>query len=844
MTVCLHCGQELGEGAQTGTMTAGDGTGPFCCTGCAAAYDLVRGLGLERYYERRSVDPTARPLRPDDAPAADYEPHARAEADGSRSLHLMVDGMQCAACVWLIESALSRRPGVGHARMNMTTRRLTVRWDPKTTDANAVVGTVAQLGYRAVPFDPDRLGGAQAKSEKELLRAMAVAGFAVGNVMLLSVSVWAGHSQGMGTATRDLMHWISALVCMPAIAYALRPFARSGLSALRHGRTNMDVPITIGVLLATGMSLFETIHSGEHAYFDGAVMLLFFLLIGRYLDQRARGRARSAAEQLLGLRANAVTVLNDDGTSAVVAPEQVVPGTTILVAAGERIPVDGRVSDGVSDLDTGLITGETVPGTARPGDQVFAGTLNLTAPLRLTVTAVGEGTLLAEIVRLMEVAEQGRAKYVAIADRVSRLYAPVVHLAALSTFAAWTLLGGVVWQDALMNAIAVLIITCPCALALAVPVVQVIASGRLMRQGTLLKSPTALERLAAIDTVVFDKTGTMTEGRPVPQLDGLAAGGLPADDLALAASLAAASRHPLARALAAAAPDVPVAMGVREIAGAGLSLQTADGEVRLGSRRFTGAPLKAEDAAGPELWLARPGEEPRRIVFLDAPRPDAAAVVAALKARGLEVKLLSGDRKGAVAVVAERLGITDWRAEQTPADKTAALAELAARGRSVLMVGDGLNDAPALAAAAVSMSPSTAVDVSQTAADVVFQGRLLRPIVETVEVARRSGRLVRQNFGIALVYNLCAVPLAMGGMLTPLLAALAMSSSSLIVILNALRLARGAVVKDLPARDIAVRELPGKESGDGRASLSDRDRAQPGRSGAGGLSVGAEIRPV
>ncbi|MBP2301684.1 heavy metal translocating P-type ATPase [Azospirillum picis] len=832
MTVCLHCGQELGAGIggeAAHALASTDGADPFCCTGCAAAYDLVRGLGLERYYERRSVDPTARPLRPDDGPAVDYEPHARAEADGSRCLHLMVDGMQCAACVWLIESALNRQAGVAQARMNMTTRRLTVRWDPQATDANAVAGTIAQLGYRAVPFDPERLGGAQAKGEKELLRAMAVAGFAMGNVMLLSVSVWAGHSQGMGVATRDLMHWVSALICMPAVAYALRPFARSAIGALRHGRTNMDVPITIGVLLATGMSLFETIHSGEHAYFDGAVMLLFFLLVGRYLDQRARGRARSAAEQLLGLRANAVTILRDDGTSAVLAPEQVVPGQTVLVAAGERIPVDGRVSDGVSDLDTGLITGETVPGTARPGDQVFAGMLNLTAPLRLTVGAVGEGTLLAEIVRLMEVAEQGRARYVAVADRVSRLYAPVVHLAALSTFAAWMLLGGAVWQDALMNAIAVLIITCPCALALAVPVVQVIASGRLMRQGTLLKSPTALERLAEIDTVVFDKTGTLTEGRPVPQLDGLAG-----EDLVLAASLAGASRHPLARALAAAAPGVPVAAGVREVPGAGLLLETPDGEVRLGSRRFTGAPADAADAAGPELWLARPGEEPCRILFLDAPRPDAAAVVAALTARGLQVRLLSGDRRGAVAAVAERLGIADWRAEQTPADKTAALADLAAQGRRVLMVGDGLNDAPALAAAAVSMSPSTAVDVSQTVADVVFQGRLLRPIVEAIEVARRSGRLVRQNFAIALVYNLCAVPLAMGGMLTPLLAALAMSSSSLVVILNALRLARGALVMDLPL----------KETGDGRASLSDRDRPQPGRVGAGSLSVGAEIRPV
>ncbi len=824
MSVCRHCGQEVTAVADS-AVVASDGTGPFCCSGCAAAYDLVRGLGLGRYYDRRSVDPAARPLRPEDGAATlDYSAHARDDADGAQCLHLMVDGLQCAACVWLIETAVGQQPGVVQARLNMTTRRLILRWNPAETDANRVVGTVAQLGYRVVPFDPDQLGGAQAKTERELLRAMAVAGFAMGNVMLLSVSVWAGHSQGMGTATRDLMHWISALICMPAIAYALRPFARSAFGALRRGRTNMDVPVTIGVLLATGMSLFETINSGPHAYFDGAVMLLFFLLIGRYLDQRARGRARSAAEQLLGLRANAVTILRDDGTSAVVPPEQVSPGTVILVATGERIPVDGRVVDGVSDLDTALITGESVPGSVRPGDQVFAGMLNLTAPLRLTVTAVGEGTLLAEIVRLMEVAEQGRAKYVAVADRVSRLYAPVVHVTALTTFLSWLLLGGVAWQVALMNAVAVLIITCPCALALAVPVVQVIASGRLMRQGTLLKTATALERLADIDTVVFDKTGTLTEGHPVPQLDGVAD-----DDLRLAAAMAATSRHPLARALAAALPGVPVASGVREIPGAGLEMDGAGGVIRLGSRRFTGAPEETQDAEGPELWLARPGVAPVRILFLDALRPDAVAVVAALRARGLEVRLLSGDRHGAVAAVAARLGISEWRAGQTPADKTAALADLTGQGRRVLMVGDGLNDAPALAAASVSMSPSTAVDVSQTAADVVFQGRMLRPIVESVEVARRSGRLVKQNFAIALLYNLCAVPLAMAGLLTPLLAALAMSSSSLIVILNALRLARGSVVKDLA---------------DGRASLSDRDRAEPGRAGAGGVSVGAEIRSV
>lgn len=819
---CLHCGQEV----------PGRGAG-FCCSGCEAAYALIRDLGLDTYYARRSIDPDARPIRPDeDAAPADFSAHVSVGADGRASLHLMVDGLQCAACVWLIETVLRRQPGVSHARLNMTTRRLTVTWDPAATDAAEVAGAVVRLGYRLVPFDPAKLEAAEAVKERELLRALGVSGFAAANVMLLSVAIWAGHSQGMGPATRDLMHWVSALIAMPAILYAARPFVRSAWAALSARRTNMDVPISIGVTLATGMSLAETIRGAEHAYFDSAVTLLFFLLIGRYLDLRARGRARSAAEHLLALGAAAVTVLDADGRGRVVRPGEVAAGMTVLVAAGERIPVDGRVSDGVSDIDTGLITGESVPGAARPGDQVFAGTLNLTAPLRLTVTAVGEGTLLAEIVRMMEVAEQGRARYVALADRVSRGYAPVVHLTALATFLGWVVLAGSPWQPALLNAIAVLIITCPCALALAVPVVQVIASGRLMRQGILLKSATALERLTGVDTVVFDKTGTLTEGRPELQgTDGAEDG-----DLRLAAAIAGASRHPLARALCRAVPGVPVASGVREVPGAGLGLDGPDGEIRLGSRRFTGAEEGAGshggmggESAGPELWLARPGRRPVRFAFSDALRPDAAAVVAALRAGGKRVLLLSGDRRPAVAACAARLGIEEWRAAQAPADKAACLEELARSGATVLMVGDGLNDAPALAAAHVSMSPATAADVSQTAADVVFQGIRLTPILEALDVALRSDRLVRQNFALTFLYNLLTIPVAVAGFVTPLIAALAMSSSSLIVILNALRLARR-------------RANPGQSHG--RAHISHSLGGGPGTPGPSGLPVVPEVRPV
>ena len=769
---CLHCEQPLPTGAPESVQ--------FCCAGCEAAYHTIHGLGLDTYYARRSIDPALAPPQPEEnAPARDYSALVQHGDDGIDRLYLMVDGLHCAACVWLIESVLARQPGVIGARLNMTTRRLRLEWRADETEANALVSAITSLGYKVAPFDPVRLADAQSRTERTLLRSLAVAGFAAGNVMLLSVAIWAGHFQDMGPATRDLMHWVSALIALPAIAYAGQPFFRSASAALRAGRTNMDVPISIGVVLTAGVSLLETMRGGPHAYFDSAITLLFFLLIGRYLDARARGKVRGTAEHLLALNATAVTVLEQAGGTALLPVERVAPGMIVLVAAGARVPVDGRIIDGRSDIDTSLITGESLPGAAGPGDAVHAGTLNLTAPLKLTVTAVGEGTLLAEIVRLTETAEQGRARHVALADRVSRLYAPVVHLLALIAFIGWIALGGLDWQPALMIAVAVLIITCPCALALAVPSVQVLATGRLMRRGILLKSATALERLVHIDRVVFDKTGTLTLGRPE-----LIEDDAPQETLDLAARIAAASRHPLAQALVRAVPGATAPDGVREEPGAGL----AWGETRLGSRRWTRVTGPVADSDGPELWLARPGEKPVRFRFRDTLRVDAAEIVSALKARGMIISLLSGDRPGSVAATAEIAGITDWRAECLPADKVAAIRAWVDAGETVLMVGDGLNDGPALAAATVSLSPTSAAEISQNAADAVFQGDRLEPILEILTVASRADRLVRQNFAIALGYNMLAVPLAMAGQVTPLIAAIAMSTSSILVIGNALRL--------------------------------------------------------
>jgi len=766
--VCVHCGESI-RGADDSL---------FCCAGCASAHAIIGAAGLGSFYRRLEEKHAHRPVPLD----TEFASYARPAGTGETELDLLVEGLDCPACVWLLESLLARNPAITRARAHLSTRRLSLRWRGPASDADGHVGLVAALGFRPAPYDVVAVAADDDREARELLRSLAVAGFAAANVMLLSVAVWSGHDGSMGDATRTLFHWLSAAIALPAVAYAGRPFFRSAVAALRAGRTNMDVPISIGVTLACVVSLHEARVGEQHAYFDSAITLLFFLLIGRYLDRRARGRARHAVRALLALTSRSATVVMADGTVASRRVDRLVPGDSLLVQAGERVGADGVVSHGRSALDAALISGESVPVSVEPGAKVFAGMVNLGVPIRVRVTATGERTLLSEIVRLVEAAERGRSRFVAIADRVARAYAPVVHVTALLTFLGWMLLGGLAWDRALLIATAVLIITCPCALALAVPVVQVVASTRLLRSGVLLLSPTVLERMASVDHVVLDKTGTLTLGRP-ELVDSSGDG----QALRIAASLAAHSRHPLAQALVRAVPDAAALEGVIEHPGQGLR----HGDVRLGSARFCGI-ANREDDGRPELWLARPGAAPVRFAFADRLRPDAAEAVAALQREGLAVELLSGDRPAAVARAAAEAGVMQWRAETSPAGKAERLAALAAQGRRVLMVGDGLNDAPALAAAHASISPATAAEATQNAADVVFQGDALLAVVEILRVARRADRLVRQNLVLALLYNFSAVPLAILGAVTPLIAAVAMSSSSLLVIGNALRLAARA----------------------------------------------------
>lgn len=699
---------------------------------------------------------------------------SRTLGNGLHQTALSIPGIHCGGCVQRIERTLSALPNVAAARVNLSTKRASVTWTGN--EPPALLESLNGIGFEAHLHDlePD----AADPGLSDMIRALAVSGFAASNIMLLSVSVWSGAA----AETRDLFHWISALIAVPALAYSGRIFFRSAWSALRHGRANMDVPISIGVLLAFGLSLYETIHRGSHAYFDASVSLLFFLLIGRTLDYVMRDRARVAVKSLGRLAARGACVVLPNGADRYLPIQEVAPGMTLRIMPGDRVPVDGTIAAGKSDLDCSLISGESAPRAMEAGDILRAGMLNLTGPLTVVAIAAAKDSFLADMLRMMEAAESGRSLYRRISDRASRLYAPVVHLAAFLTFLGWIFAEGDMHR-AITIAVAVLIITCPCALGLAVPMVQVVAARRLFERGIMVKDGGGLERLSEIDYVLLDKTGTLTAGNP--QLVG---DGTDRDTLALAAGIAAHSRHPYSHALTAAASrkqSVPAA-AVVEHAGNGVEAKIGNDVLRLGRPEWA----LAAGAVVPEntnVALSRNGQLLASFEFTDRLRRDGAEAVKLLVEMGLTVEILSGDREQPVRQIAEVLHVP-YFAGLTPLEKTRRIAELKASGKKPLMIGDGLNDAPALAAAHASIAPSTAADVGRNAADLVFLHESLLAAPDAIAIARSADVLVRQNLWLSVVYNAIAMPIAIAGFVTPLVAAIAMSGSSLAVIANALRL--------------------------------------------------------
>ncbi len=696
------------------------------------------------------------------------------EASALVDSRFTVPGMRCAGCIAKIERGLGEIDGVDAARVNFSAKRVAVRHVARVDD-EALISALEHLGFEAQPVAANPLAEDD-REAKRLFRALAVAGFGMMNIMLLSVSVWSG----AGGVTRELFHLLSALIALPVVAYSGRPFFASAAMALRYRRTNMDVPISIGVLLATGMSFYEVLTGGEHAYFDGAVMLLFFLLAGRSLDAMMRNRTRAGIGALLSRMGKSAAIVQNDGGTQRIAAENLFPGMTMIVAAGEALAADGTVVSGKGALDNAMLTGESTPEAVVPGDTVHAGAIALEGPLTIEITATQGDTALAEIARLMDEAGQSRSRYVRIADRASRLYAPAVHTLAVLAFIGW-MIAGAGWHQSLVIAIAVLIITCPCAMGLAVPAAQVVASGALIKKGLLVKDGTALERLAEVDIALFDKTGTLTLGEPRPDISHLDAR---AKSVALA--LAQASSHPLSRGLTASlrAEGVKPATlaDISEIKGEGIVATWDNSSVALRRNEIGGPGMSTTLHVG---GLAHP------ILFSDTLRPDAKEAIDTLARMGVCSQVISGDRPGAVAKVVEELNLEGF-AGVGPEEKLERLEALRSEGHFPLMVGDGLNDGPALAAAHASIAPGTASDISQQAADAVFIGERLAPVATAVSVARDTMRIVRQNFTFAIGYNVLAVPLALAGMVTPLIAAIAMSLSSLVVVANSLRLARSA----------------------------------------------------
>jgi len=698
---------------------------------------------------------------------------------GAARLDLLVPGARCAGCLAKIELELAAEPSVEAARLNLTTRKLSVTFRTGKAEPARIIGRLNALGYAATPFDPAKAAAERDREGRRLILALAVAGFGAMNTMMFSVPLWAGlFGQELGPASRTLMMWLSGAVALPCALFAGMPFFQSAWRSLRAGRANMDVPISVGVLLTLGVSLQETLLHGRDAYFDAAVSLLFLLLVGRWLDHRLRLRAQGAAADLLALQSAPGVRLDAAGHPVSVPVADLRAGDLVLVRPGERVPIDARVEDGASELDASLLTGETMPQPVRPGLHVRGGALNLSGTLTLRALASAEDSALAGLARLVDAGAQSRSRYVRLADKAAALYVPIVHTLAAATFLGACAFG-LGAREAIIRAVAVLIITCPCALGLAVPAVQITASARLFRKGVLVKSGAALERLAEVRHVVFDKTGVLTEGRPVL---------LDADSpvLAPAAQLARASHHPLAQALARAAGEGPIARSAQEVSGQGLTGLVDGRPARLGRAGFVGTDIDVPSSES-ELWFAFDGEQPSRLRFSDRLRPDAAATVAALKARAISIEILSGDAEAPVADVARMLGITRWRAGVTPEAKAEAMKGLAGFGVKTLMVGDGLNDTAALAHAHCAMAPGAALDAAQSAADLVFSAEGLQAVVEAYDIARSARTLALENFGFSALYNLVAAPAAMLGLINPFVAALAMSGSSLAVTLNALR---------------------------------------------------------
>ena len=811
-THCFHCAEPIPADVQL-RARVGASAHAVCCIGCQAAVEWIATLGLQDYYRLRDT-PAGRAMPVDDYAAWDRPQvqrlHVRRHADGSGEACVLVEGLRCAACSWLIERALRDVPGVRDVGVNPAARRLRIEWSPDTISLSEILVRLARLGYVPHPINAEALDALGQREGRAALKRLVVAGLGMMQSMMYAVALYAGAFEGMNPSTRDFFRWIGLLVTTPVMVYAAPVFFVGAWREWRTRQLGMDTPVALAIGLVYLASIFETLRGGSQVYFDSASMFVFLLLSGRYLEMHARHRAADVVDALARLQPALAQRHAASGALETVGVHELETGDTVVVAAGAAIPADGVLLSANCPVDESLLTGESASRERYAGETLIAGSMARSGPIQLRVVHIGAETVLSSIVRLATRAQQQRPHWAQLGDRFAARFVAGVLTLSLATACVWLLVDP---SRAFAATLAVLVVSCPCAFALSAPTALTRAMAVLARQGVLVLKPDALEKLVRANHFVFDKTGTLTHNR-LELVEVMALSNRPVDAcLRLAAQLEQANTHPIALAIraATAASNSAQPAALRNVAGAGVEGEI-DGQVyRLGRDSFAAALGQASTiGADDDVVLADSSGTLARFTFRETLRDDAMTTLAVLRRDGATVEILSGDSLTRVAGLAARLGVADYRARMSPAAKLERLQALRGSGAIIAMVGDGVNDAPVLAGADVAIALGGGAQLAQSSADIVLAGDRLGALIDARTLALRTLRILRQNVYWAVGYNFTLIPLAAMGWISPWFAAIGMSTSSLFVILNALRIAvpRKAVAATTPAAEIAATARP------------------------------------
>ncbi|MEB8058650.1 heavy metal translocating P-type ATPase [Pseudomonas fulva] len=794
-TPCYHCALPVPAGRAFTAVVLGQPRA-FCCPGCQAVAESIVAGGLEHYYQHRSdnsANPQALPRQLQDELAlydrSDVQQRFVRHEGELAEATLLVEGVSCAACGWLIDKHLRNLPGVAEARLNLSNHRLLLSWDDRQLPLSQVLAALRRIGYAAHPYQPDQAAEQLSRENRSALRRLGVAGLLWFQAMMATMATWPEFNMDLSAELHTILRWVALFLTIPIVFYSCAPFFKGAARDLRTRHLTMDLSVSLAIALAFGAGIWTAVTGSGELYFDTVGMFALFLLTGRYLERRARERTAAATAQLVNLLPASCLRVDAQGRSERILLSELRCGDSVQVLPGSVIPADGRIVQGRSSVDESLLTGEYLPQPRQVGDQVTGGTLNVESALHVQVQALGQDSRLSAIVRLLERAQTEKPRLAQIADRASQVFLLCSLLAAVAIGVWW-------WQvepqRAFWIVLAMLVATCPCALSLATPTALTAATGTLHKLGLLVTRGHVLEGLNQIDTVIFDKTGTLTEGRlTLRSIRPL--GRATADTcLAWAAALENRSEHPIARAFGQVATP---ADGVLAVPGLGLEGEVGGQRLRIGQASFVCALSGTPPPAIPEprgQWLLL-GDRRGPLAWFgldDRLREDAPALLAACKAFGWRTVLLSGDSSPMVGEVAAQLGIDEAAGGLRPDDKLARLKALQQAGHKVLMLGDGVNDVPVLAAADISIAMGSATDLAKTCADAVLLSNRLQALVQTVSLARRTRRIIIENLLWASLYNGLMLPFAALGWITPVWAAVGMSVSSLVVVLNALRLTR------------------------------------------------------